>query len=194
MKKFHYLVPLGIMAVWSAITYIWQFSIIVPKPHLVATELLIYVTSSEFLFDLLPTIYKFAVGLLAGAALGISIGLMLGYFTNAYDIAVVYVDFFRGIPSTALFPLFMLFFGLGNASRIGLIIYSTTFVIMVNTIYGVRNCNPYRIMAAKIMKASRLQIIAKVIFPDSIPHILAGLRVSISLALVLKCSWGLILD
>lgn len=186
MKKWILISPIFVLILWSALTYGGLVNtIIIPCPHKVIVELWIYTASGKAITDILPTLKRLFCGLAIGATLGISVGVLLGYFTKIYEALDFVVDFFRSIPSTALFPVFMLMFGLGDSSRIVLVVYGTSFVMLVNTIYGVKNSKKTRVVVAKSMGASKLDTLTKVVLPDALPYIAAGLRIAISIALAI---------
>src|SRR5205814_4892783 len=114
-------------------------------------------------------------------------GLVLGRFPNLYRFIEFPVDFFRSIPSSALFFLFILFFGIGDASKIAVVFYGCSLILLVNTVYGAKPTKEKedRINMLRSFGATTWQIFRLAIFPDSVPHILAGMRVCISLSLVL---------
>jgi len=79
----------------------------------------------------------------------------------------------------------MLTFGIGDAAKIAIVIFSCSLVITINTLYGVRNSSKTRRMVAETMKASNTYIFARVILPDALPYITAGLRTALSLTLII---------
>jgi len=89
------------------------------------------------------------------------------------------------IPKSALFPLFMLWFGLGNPSKIVTIAVGVLFLVLVNTMAGVHAINPVLLKAARDLGASRAQIFVKVILPGALPSIFTGLRLGAGMALIL---------
>lgn len=186
MRKWYFISPVLVLAVWSVLTYgSIVNTIIIPHPHKVFFELLRYSASGEALADILSTAKRLFCGLAIGSAIGIIIGLLLGYFTKGYEALEFAIDFFRSIPATALFPIFMLLLGFGDSSRIMMIVYGVSFIMLINTVYGVRNGKKLRVEVAKVMGASNWDILAKVVLPDALPYIATGLRIAISLALAI---------
>jgi ABC-type nitrate/sulfonate/bicarbonate transport system permease component len=84
-----------------------------------------------------------------------------------------------------MFPLFMLAFGLGDGSKIALVVFGCALLILVNTTYGVHGGSRTRKMVAETMKASESYIMAKVVLPEALPQIAAGLRLALSLSLII---------
>jgi NitT/TauT family transport system permease protein len=89
------------------------------------------------------------------------------------------------IPKSALFPLFRLWFGLGSASKIVTIAVGLLFLVLVDTMAGVRSINPTLRKAARDLGAGRAQIFVEVILPGALPNIFTGLRLGAGMALIL---------
>lgn len=186
MKKWRVISPVILLIVWSVLTYGSVVNtIIIPHPHKVIIELWKYSTSGEALIDVISTVKRLICGLGIGAVLGVLAGILIGYFTKIYKALEFLIDFFRSVPATALFPIFMLLFGLGDSSRIMPVAYGTGFVVLINTLYGVKNSKKIRIEVAKTMNAPKGGILVKVVLPDALPYIATGLRIAISLALAI---------
>ncbi len=136
--------------------------------------------SADFWQTLVRVTYAFG-----GAALfGIPIGIVLGAKESIYRSVEFVIDFFRSTPATAMFPLFMLLFGLGDFSEIAVASFAAFLVIVFNVAYGVMHARQTRILAARAMGASGLRIFKDVIFFETLPQTFVGLRNGVSLALV----------
>jgi ABC-type nitrate/sulfonate/bicarbonate transport system permease component len=136
--------------------------------------------ASDFWHTLIRVTYAFG----CAAALGIPIGIVLGAKQSIYRSVEFIIDFFRSTPATAMFPLFMLLFGLGDFSEIAVASFASFLVIVFNVAYGVMNARQTRILAARSMGASGLRIFKDIIFYETLPQTFVGLRNAVSLALV----------
>lgn len=170
--------------------YLFAFSgifsqILVPEPHLAFQALYSMVSTGAILPDLALTLYRTGVSYGFAALIGIPAGLILGYSRIAYQIFQPVVDFFRSIPATALFPLFILLFGLGDASVFAVVVFGNAFIIVLNAMYGVHNASKSRILLAKTMRATQVQIFRKIVFYEALPYVFVGLRQALSIALVI---------
>ena len=125
-------------------------------------------------------------GYLLAVVFGISCGLMLGSFPLARKMFDSTIDFFRSIPVTALYPVFVLVFGIGSQSKIAMIFWASFFIICINTTYGVVQTNPIRRKMAQLYGANWFQVFSKVTFYDSLPQAMVGLRVALSYALIVS--------
>jgi NitT/TauT family transport system permease protein len=178
--------PLALLLVWYLIsTFQWVNPFFLPSPWSVFLELKGLLFSQEVYPHLGKTLYRMFSGYFLAILLGIPLGIVVGYWEKAYSSLEFLIEFFRGFPATSLFPLFMLAFGIGDAAKIAIVIFSCSLVITINTLYGVRNSSKTRQMVAETMKASKTYIFARVILPDALPYITAGLRTALSLTLII---------
>ncbi len=136
--------------------------------------------SADFWQTLVRTLRAFAIA----ALFGIPLGIVIGSSVNFYRSIEFLIDFFRSTPATAMFPLFMIIFGLGDFSKIAVAAFACWLVILFNVAYGVMNSRPTRLMAARVMGASRVQIFKDVLIYECLPQTFVGLRTAVSLALV----------
>jgi ABC-type nitrate/sulfonate/bicarbonate transport system permease component len=155
-----------------------------PTPAAVLRELWASLSSGLLVRHLGATLYRLVVGFIGGAAIGIPVGLLMGYSRRIYNALEAVVEVFRAIPVIALFPLFLILFGLGNQSKFSIVAWSSSLVILLNTMYGVQHSSALRRMVARSLKASEWQIFWKVVLPDALPEMLVGLRTGVSIALI----------
>jgi NitT/TauT family transport system permease protein len=178
--------PLALLLIWYLIsTFQWVNPFFLPSPWNVFLELKELLFSQGVYIHLGKTLYRMFSGYFLAILLGIPLGIMVGYWEKAYNSLEFVIEFFRGFPATSLFPLFMLAFGIGDAAKIAIVIFSCSLVITINTLYGVRNSSKTRQMVAETMKAGNTYIFARVILPDALPYITAGLRTALSLTLII---------
>lgn len=119
---------------------------------------------------------------LVGWALGFLLGVPLGLFAGRIEwirtALEPFINLFRFIPPIAFITLFLIWLGLGEASKISLIIYSTFFVVFLNTVAGVQRVHAEKVRAAQSLGASRAQVLRTVIVPASVPDIVTGGRIA----------------
>lgn len=178
------------VALFIAVWYIVSWLRIIPHvffdpPHRVFPVFLKLLTTQRTWCDILATFCRTLVGFLLAALAGIPIGLCIGYSSEARGMLESITDFLRSIPATALLPLFIVTLGLGDSSKVALVAFSSALIVVVYTMLGVQASNKARQQYAATVGASRAAILVRVVFPDALPSIFAGLRVSVSLALVL---------
>lgn len=174
------------IALWQITTmFQWINPLFLPTPLETANTLYLQlITNGELWPDVFATLYRTVIAFVLAAIAGIGIGLVLGYSKLVHSSMGTAVDFARSIPATALFPLFLLFFGIGDEAKIAVGVWAASLIIMVNTAYGVRHANKVRQMVARAYKLPQLETFKKLILPEAAPHIAAGLRIALSLTLI----------
>ena len=123
------------------------------------------------------SLYRIVVGFFIGSAIGIIMGLFIGWNKNVRNILEPLVEFIRPMPPLALIPLFILWFGIGDKSKIVVIAFGAWVVLVVNTIEAVRNVDPLYLDAAKSLGANTWDVFRTVLIPAITPDIIAGIRV-----------------
>jgi ABC-type nitrate/sulfonate/bicarbonate transport system permease component len=177
--------PIGIVILWSvAHACGWVSVRLLPGPLTTIETLIQSVLQGTLWPDLEATGLRMLYAFLIAAIAGIPIGIALGSSPMAYRSTEFVIDFFRSTPATALFPLFLLVFGIGEGSKVAIAAFSAWLVIVFNTAYGVMNARRSRILAARVMGASRFRVLCDVMFYESLPQTFIGLRLGISYALV----------
>ena len=175
-----------LVALWAIAAYSGLFNrLLVPTPPSVLMAILSLLGSGAGWADLGFTVYRTIAGFLIAVFVGVPLGLLFGQYRRLHAASVVTVDFLRSLPVTALFPVFMLFFGLGDLGKILICTFGSSLVILVNSVYGVQSGKQLRTLLARGMGASRGTIFFRVVLPQAMPHIAAGLRTGLSLSLIL---------
>jgi ABC-type nitrate/sulfonate/bicarbonate transport system permease component len=158
---------------------------LVPPPSEIARRTLEIFANGDFVEPLAATLYLLFVGYFAACALAIVTGLLMGRFEAAYNLLEPLVELIRPLPKAALLPPLVLFLGLGDAMKLTVIGLGVFFPVLINTIQGVRGVDPVLIATARTFGYRPYAILSRVIFPASLPLILAGMRVSLAIGLIL---------
>jgi len=133
---------------------------------------------------ILVSFKRVMIGYVSGAALGIIVGFMLSTMHSLDRLLSFLMGIIRPIPALALFPLFILWFGIGEASKIVVIAFMSFWPTFLNTEEGVRQADKNLLELADALQKSRLTKMSTVLLPSTLPYIFAGLRLAISRA------WG----
>ena len=157
---------------------------LIPEPGATLATTWQALVSGSMGHDLKQTLMRVVYAFAFAAGLGVPIGILIGAKERIYRSVEFLIDFFRSTPSTAMFPLFMLIFGLGEEGKIALAAFAAFLIIVFNVAYGVLNARKTRILAARSMGASSLRIFGDVIFLETLPQTFVGLRAGVSIALV----------
>ena len=157
---------------------------LLPSPFATLSDVSKSIVSGAMTRDFLQTLLRVTYAFAIATSFGVPVGIMLGANEGIYRSVEFNIDFFRSTPATAMFPLFLLLFGLGDFSKISVAAFAAWLVIVFNVAYGVMNARKTRILAARSMGASPLRIFKDVIFFETLPQTFIGLRTAVSVALV----------
>jgi len=186
MKRYVILGIILIVLIWQLIVSVGFFSqLVLPSPSKVAVALYTFVTSVKSLSDLGITTFRFFVSFLISSGLGVIIGVIISRFPRIGSVLSFPLDFFRSLPAPALFPIFMLFLGISDIARISLVIFSSALIVAVYTNHGIQNCHQIKIRAAKAAGIRGYSLLSNVILREAKPEIATGLRISLSVTLIL---------
>jgi len=130
------------------------------------------------------TLFELAVAFSIAVAIGLTVGLAVGLRPFARRSLMPIILLLYGLPQITILPLFILYFGIGPASKIAFGVTHGMFPIMIAIVAGVQNMKPILLVSARSMGASRWQILRWVIFPHMIPSLFAGMRLGMSGALL----------
>ncbi|MGY2849090.1 taurine transport system permease protein [Bradyrhizobium sp. USDA 4509] len=131
------------------------------------------------------SLWRVSVAYILGSQFGIALGLLRGRVPAIDALFLVPSEILRPIPPLGLIPLFILWFGIGEASKILLIFISVFLIMMVNAQAGAQGCAVDSLRAAQSMGANRWQVFRFVVLPSALPQIMTGLRVSMGAALTI---------
>ena len=177
---------LGLIALWYlAVWYRIVDPVLLPSPGDTFRAMYKGMAGGRLSVDFIKTVERTVLSTLIAAGIAIPLGIFLGASERLYRSVEFVVDFFRSTPASAMFPLFLVLFGVGNETKIAVAAFGAALVILFNVAYGVMNARKTRILAAKVMGASRLQVLTGVVLLESMPQTFIGLRNGVSLALVI---------
>ncbi len=177
---------IGLIAVWYlAVWYQVVDPVLLPSPTDTFRAMWSGMAGGRLGFDFVKTLERTTLSILLAAAIAIPLGVFLGSSEKLYRSVEFVIDFFRSTPASAMFPLFLVLFGVGDKTKISVAAFGAVLVILFNVAYGVMNARKTRLLAAKAMGASRLRVLADVMLLESLPQTFVGLRNGVSLALVI---------
>ena len=177
---------LFILVVWQILVQTGNINeLFLPAPLSVLNAMWKMTLSGRLPWAVLVSLNRVVQGFVYGALVGIVLGLLGGAIGWIEDVLDPWVAAVYPIPKSALFPLFLLWFGLGDPSKIITIAVGVLFLVLVNTMTGVKSINPLLLKAAVDLGASRFQVFVRVILPGSLPNIFTGLRLGAGMALIL---------
>ena len=170
----------SLFLLWHLASVYLVSSVLFPPPAAVFHKAVALAQSGVLFEHLFASVQRILIGFVAGSLLGIPIGLAMGSFRPVRKLLEPYTEFLRFIPSVAMITVAVIWFGIGEASKIFLIIYTTIFIVIINTAAGVSAIAPNKIRAAQALGATRAQIFLHVALPATVPYILTGMRLAMS--------------
>jgi len=177
---------IGLIVLWYlAVWYQVVDPVLLPSPTDTFRALWTGMTGGRLGFDFMRTLERTTLATLIAAAIAIPLGIFLGASEKLYRSVEFVVDFFRSTPASAMFPLFLVLFGVGDKTKISVAAFGAVLVILFNVAYGVMNARKTRLLAAKVMGALRVRVLTDVMLLESLPQTFIGLRNGVSLALVI---------
>lgn len=178
--------PIVLLLVWQLLG---TFGVIderfVPTPASIARTMYEMMVNGTLWVHLKASFIRIGSGFVIGSIVGIALGVLMGlsrWLRAALDpiVAAIYP-----IPKISLLPLVMVFFGLGEASKIFIIAFAVVFIVLINTMSGVMSISSIYFDVAKNYRASKLKLFTRIIVPGALPSIFVGLRLAIGVALIL---------
>ena len=173
-----------------AVLAVWEFAArggfvdpaIFPSPILAAESAVAKLADGEILRHVGWSLYRIAAGFALGALAGIAIGIAAGWYRFAGYVFVPMIELLRPIPPLAYIPIIIIWFGIGEFSRVLIITIACFMVCVVNVIAGMTNVPQVYVDAASTMGASRFQVFRTVAVPAATPFIITGYRIALAAA------------
>jgi ABC-type nitrate/sulfonate/bicarbonate transport system permease component len=172
------------LAVWEAWARIEGSFLVPPASEVVERAWQVWPTG-DFVLTVGASLKRLAAGFAIGTGIGVALGLLMGSSRRTRRAMEPLVEFFRATPAIAIVPVAIVILGLGDAMRISVIAFGVCFPVLVNTVEGVRAVSPEARDTASMLQVGGAERIFRVYFPASLPSIVAGLRVAVSIGLVM---------
>lgn len=188
-RKIRYVGPLlfalliGLWEIGSQTGFISPIALPAPSEVLGAFQDL--VRTGQLWVHLQASLYRLSVGWFFGSLLGVTFGLAIGLFSLARAGVSPIVSALFPVPKIALLPLFIVWFGIGEGSKVATILFGTFFPMVIATYSGVDNVDRNLVRMGQSFGLSWLSIVRKIIIPGALPAILSGFRISASIGIVL---------
>jgi NitT/TauT family transport system permease protein len=158
--------------------------VILPSPGKVASAFLTTFTEGFFYEHLWVTVQEVLLGFVIGVVLGFSLGALLGASALAREVSYAYIVAFQGLPKIVLAPVFLTAFGFGMMSKIMMAVAISFFPLLINTMSGLMTVDAEAVQLMRSLTASKSDIFWKLSVKHAMPSIFAGVKTSLTLALV----------
>jgi NitT/TauT family transport system permease protein len=169
---------LVLLAVW------WGFTAIIPplflpSPSLTAETGIHMIADGELPATVAVSMSRILTGWILGGICGGVLGIILGRVWLARAILLPVIEYLRFVPPVTLVSLFVIWFGVGETSKIVLIFWTVVFIVLVNTTAGAASVRDGSIRAARSLGATQFQVIYRVIIPETVPYMITGFQIAL---------------
>ena len=177
---------LCLLAIWELICQSGVVSsLFLPAPTSIISALLQMIADGEIGISLAASLYRILAGFFIGSLVGLAVGLVTGTSALMDKIGTPIVNAIYPIPKIALLPLFILWLGIGELSKVTIIALGVFFPVAMNTYSGVKNVDTLLLKVAASFNASWWMTMKSVVLPNALPMIFAGLRLAAGTSLLL---------
>lgn len=169
-----------ILLLWKITNYLGIWSdYILPSPEKVYSTFLNMISDGSIFINVYASMKRVLIGFAINTAIGVPLGIFFGIYSGVYEYFKSLINFLRNTPPLALIPLLILWFGIGEESKIIIIVLASFFPIFTSTLKGIKNCDSKLIEVGRVFEFSKLQIIFKIIIPNAILDIAVGLKLAL---------------
>lgn len=177
------IIPVVIVALWYLVTTFGSLpTSILPSLQMVGGAFSEMTSNGQLQGDLMISLGRVVKGFLASALLGVFLGSLMGMFPTVLRLLLPTVTVIRQIPMVAWIPLIILWAGIGESSKVIIIMVAAVFPILVNTLSGIGSTPEGYVEVAKLYKLSKWETFVKVYLPHALPQILVGLKLGLGVS------------
>lgn len=185
LRSRRFVMPLVLILLWQLICAASLVSSrVVPSPLAIMRTAYDLLMSGDLTNSLGISLLRVTIGLIIGISLGTVLALIAGLWRSGEDMIDATVQMLRTLPFLGLVPLFILWFGIGEAPKIALVVVGSVFPIYVALFSGIRGVDKKLIEAATTLGLSRWEMILHIVLPGALPSALVGLRYALGIALL----------
>ena len=181
-----YGILIAFLALWQVSSSAgWVNAAVLPPIDMIVAALWKGLAGGTLLGDIAISLQRAGIAFVAAVVVAIPLGLFMGQVRSVETALDPILQVFRQTSALALYPVFILLLGLGEASKVFVIFWATLFPLLLNTISGVKEVDPKLLEMARVYGATRLTVFRRVVLPGAVPSIFVGLRLSATTALLL---------
>jgi NitT/TauT family transport system permease protein/taurine transport system permease protein len=166
--------------IWQLLSTFIFNPFLIPPPLEVIRTAIPMIMSGEIFADVSISMSRILVGFFSGSLIGVIFGVLLGRIRVLHELLDPIMELLRYLSPTAMIPIAVIWFGIGEMSKYFLIFWGTFFIVLINTTAGVWRAPITRQRAAECLGANRLQIFLMVLIPSAVPYIVTGMRVAMA--------------
>ncbi|HEY7244019.1 MAG TPA: ABC transporter permease [Xanthobacteraceae bacterium] len=176
---------IGLLVLWEILAIIVNDPLFLPRLSDVLRTTWENLQSGELIGDIGISTLRCVSGFMIAFTIGVPLGILMGWSARWNNFWNFLISFSNPIPKLGLIPLFILWLGIGEASKVGVIAAGALFPILINTYSGVRGIGKFWLWRAATLGANEIEILYKVILPAALPSILAGARLGMAVSWIL---------
>ncbi len=177
---------IGLLALWqAAASFGWISTAFTSDPFSIGRALWILARSGQLWVNLWASLQRLAIGWVVGTVAGLALGLVVGLFTVARSPGMAVVSALFPVPKIALVPLFIIWFGIGEGSKVATLAFGVFFPTVINVVAGIDGVPRSLIRMGQAFNMSWRSIVLKIVLPGALPVILSGFRITTSTAIIL---------
>ena len=175
-----------VIVIWQIVSWLNVFNpIYFASPYEVVREAFIMMNKSDIYLDVFFTLKRVLVSIFISSFIGIPLGIIIGYFHSVYKYVGEFMDFLRSIPPIVIYPLLLIVLGPDDSSRIGVAVFGSVIVLILIISKGLSQQSPIRRYYFRILGADKIHIIKHIVWYESLPYVMVGLRTSVSLSIII---------
>ena len=173
--------PIFIIVLWEILSGLgWLNIYLIPPPSQIWDRLLTIAGNGELIKHIGASLYRVVCGFSLALCIALPLGFLLGLVPPVRGFLSPSLSFFQQVPGIAWIPMFILWLGIGEASKIAIIVYSAFFPIFLNTLYGIASTDPKLKEVAYTYGLSRWGLMTRVYLPSAAPSVFVGMRLGLS--------------
>jgi ABC-type nitrate/sulfonate/bicarbonate transport system permease component len=175
-----------LLATWEIGCWAWNInSLYLPRPTQIVVSIVKLFSSESLHVDLVWTLYRIFAGCGIAIVFGVLIGVWMAISPRAAAVADIFIAALYPLPKVTLIPLLVIWLGTGGPFMLTISALGAFFPIVINTLLGVRQCDPGLVLAARDLGASQRDIVRRVLIPSAVPSIFAGIRLGLGVSIIL---------
>lgn len=180
------IVPTCLIIVWEvSVRRGWIPATLIASPSEVLASFQVFLLDGSLLKHSGVSLYRLFAGFLSGSLLGLVVGIGVGLLKSLDRLLSPLLQFLAPIPPIVWIPLFIIFFGISEMSKIVLLSVASFFVLFINTVQGIRSVDNKFVDLAHVYQKSNYQLVKEVLIPAALPSIFVGLRLALGLSWIL---------
>jgi ABC-type nitrate/sulfonate/bicarbonate transport system permease component len=177
----------------ALVILVWEMSarisgvspLYLPRPTQIVVALIAMFRSGDLIIDLGWTLWRIFAGFGVAVVVGTALGIWIATSPRVRAIADMFIAMLYPLPKVTLIPLLVIWLGTGGPFMLTISFLGAIFPIVINTVLGVRQCDPGLVLAARDLGATPQQIVRRVLLPSAIPSIFAGIRLGLGVSIIL---------